>query len=80
MEFDPGFGIRPVYDPMGFSYEADCLGPAVENRTLDAIRGSLKDPGTGARRSPIRSRWSWASAATCRCLGGGICCSASTRA
>ena len=44
MKFNPGFGIRPVYNPMGFEYDSDCFGPSVENRTLDAIRGSLRDP------------------------------------
>lgn len=44
MEFNPGFDIRPVSDPMGFVYGADCFGPEVENRTLEAIRPSLRDP------------------------------------
>lgn len=42
--FDPGFGIRPVYDPLGFEYEETAFGPEVENRRLDAIRSSLMDP------------------------------------
>ena len=44
MKFGPGFDIKPEYDPMGFVYGADCFGPRVENRMLDAIRGSLRDP------------------------------------
>lgn len=44
MEFNPGFDIRPVNDPMGFIYGDDCFGPKVENRTLDAIRPSLRNP------------------------------------
>ncbi len=44
MKFNPGFDIQPTYDPMGFVYGEDCFGPEVENRTLDAIRSSLRDP------------------------------------
>lgn len=44
MIFDPGFDIRPVCDPMGFEYGGGIFGPPVENRSLDAIRGSLRDP------------------------------------
>jgi glucose-6-phosphate isomerase len=42
--FDPGFNIKATTDPMGFEYGADCFGPEVEHRSLDAIRKSLKDP------------------------------------
>ncbi len=45
MPFDPGFGIHPLLDPMGFAYDADVFGPTPENRQLDAIRQSLMDPG-----------------------------------
>ena len=44
MVFDPGFDIKPVYDPLGFVYGPDTFGPMPELRTLDAIRPSLKDP------------------------------------
>lgn len=42
--YDPGFDIRPITDPMGFSYGDDVFGPDVERRYLDDIRSSLKDP------------------------------------
>lgn len=42
--FDPGFDIKPRTSPMGFIYGTDCFGPKEENRRLDAIRASLKDP------------------------------------
>ena len=41
---DPGFGIKPKTNPLGFEYSKDCFGPEVENRTLDSIRKSLKNP------------------------------------
>ena len=44
MNLDPGFDIKPTSKPMGFIYGNDVFGPAVENRTLDSIRKSLKDP------------------------------------
>ena len=44
MVLDPGFDIRPVYDPMGFVYGPDTFGPEPELRTLDDIRSSLMDP------------------------------------
>ena len=44
MEFYPGFDILPTSDPMGFSYGEGVFGPKVENRSLDAIRGSLRNP------------------------------------
>ncbi len=44
MNFNPGFDIKPTTQPMGFEYGKDVFGPKVENRTLDAIRKSLRDP------------------------------------
>lgn len=44
LEFDPGFGIVPVYDPLGFAYGGTAFGPAVENRKLESIRPSLMKP------------------------------------
>lgn len=44
MKFNPGFDIKPTCEPMGFTYGKECFGPTVENRTLDSIRQSLKDP------------------------------------
>lgn len=44
MNFYPGFDIRPTTYPMGFEYGPDVFGPTVENRTLDSIRKSLRDP------------------------------------
>jgi len=44
MDFYPGFDITPVTGPMGFVYGKDVFGPEVENRTLEAIRKSLKNP------------------------------------
>lgn len=44
MSFDPGFGIVPVQSPMGFVYAPGVFGPEVENRRLDDIRKSLRDP------------------------------------
>ncbi len=44
MNFKPGFDITPIYQPMGFRYGDGCFGPEVENRSLDAIRASLRDP------------------------------------
>ncbi len=42
--FDPGFDIRPTYEPLGFEYGEGVFGPKPELRTLEAIRPSLKDP------------------------------------
>lgn len=42
---NPGFDIQPTQNPLGFSYGPGTFGPEVENRTLDSIRPSLKDPG-----------------------------------
>jgi glucose-6-phosphate isomerase len=44
MTFDPGFSIEPTAHPMGFDYGAGTFGPAVELRSLDSIRKSLRDP------------------------------------
>mgnify|MGYP001587387603 FL=1 len=44
MNFYPGFDIQPTIEPMGFAYGPEVFGPAVENRTLDSIRKSLRDP------------------------------------
>jgi len=44
MKFNPGFEIYPTIDPMGFQYGSDVFGPHVENRTLDSIRRSLRNP------------------------------------
>lgn len=44
MNFYPGFDIQPTTDPMGFKYGSGIFGPEVENRSLDSIRKSLKDP------------------------------------
>jgi glucose-6-phosphate isomerase, archaeal len=44
MKFNPGFDIQPTTQPMGFQYGHDIFGPNVENRTLDSIRKSLRDP------------------------------------
>ncbi|NJN24579.1 MAG: glucose-6-phosphate isomerase [Cyclobacteriaceae bacterium] len=44
MQFNPGFDIKPIAKPMGFSYGNETFGPDVEIRTLDAIRKSLWDP------------------------------------
>lgn len=46
MNFNPGFEIEPVSNPMGFRYGAEVFGPKVENRTLDAIRKSLRYPNS----------------------------------
>lgn len=42
--FYPGFDIEPTVSPMGFRYGRGVFGPVVENRTLEAIRGSLLEP------------------------------------
>lgn len=44
MNFNPGFDIKPIYDPLGFEYGKGVFGPKVENRRLDDIRASLKNP------------------------------------
>jgi len=44
MTFDPGIGVVPVREPLGFRYEAGVFGPPPETRALDAIRKSLRNP------------------------------------
>jgi len=44
MNFNPGFEIKALKNPLGFAYGMDCFGPVVENRSLDAIRNSLMEP------------------------------------
>jgi glucose-6-phosphate isomerase len=44
MRFDPGIGVVPVREPLGFRYEPGVFGPQPETRSLDAIRPSLRDP------------------------------------
>lgn len=44
MRFDPGLGVVPVREPLGFRYEPGVFGPPPERRSLDAIRPSLRDP------------------------------------
>lgn len=44
MEFYPGFDIQPTTNPMGFKYGKGIFGPEVENRSLDSIRKSLRNP------------------------------------
>ncbi len=44
MKFYPGFNIQPTVNPMGFSYGEGVFGPIVENRMLDSIRKSLRNP------------------------------------
>jgi glucose-6-phosphate isomerase, archaeal len=44
MTFDPGIGIEPVSQPLGFRYRPGTFGPEPELRSLDAIRPSLRDP------------------------------------
>jgi glucose-6-phosphate isomerase, archaeal len=44
MKFDPGIGIVPIYDPLGFRYDPGVFGPPPERRSLNAIRASLRDP------------------------------------
>ncbi len=44
MRFDPGLGVVPVREPLGFQYEPGVFGPQPERRSLDAIRPSLRNP------------------------------------
>jgi glucose-6-phosphate isomerase, archaeal len=44
LKFDPGIGVVPVSNPLGFHYEPGVFGPQPERRSLDAIRQSLRDP------------------------------------
>ena len=42
----PGFNIKIKENPLGFIYEPGVFGPEVENRDIDSIRKSLKNPDT----------------------------------
>lgn len=44
MTFDPGIGVIPEREPLGFRYQPGAFGPQPEMRSLDAIRHSLRDP------------------------------------
>jgi glucose-6-phosphate isomerase len=44
MNFYPGIDIKPTSNPMGFQYGEGCFGPEVENRYLESIRKSLRNP------------------------------------
>lgn len=44
MNFNPGIEIISTQNPLGFKYGKDVFGPVVENRSLDSIRKSLKNP------------------------------------
>ena len=44
MRFDPGMGVVPVREPLGFRYESGTFGPQPQTRSLDAIRPSLRNP------------------------------------
>lgn len=44
MNFDPGFSITVLSDPMGFVYGEGVYGPIPELRSLEQIRQSLQDP------------------------------------
>jgi glucose-6-phosphate isomerase len=44
MKFNPGMGVIPVRNPLGFEYESGSYGPKPELRPLNAIRASLRDP------------------------------------
>lgn len=44
MKFNPGFDIQPTTHPMGFEYGSNVFGPEVENRSIDSIRKSLRNP------------------------------------
>lgn len=44
LPFNPGFAIRAQHSPLGFQYGPDVFGPVPEQRTLEAIRGSLRNP------------------------------------
>src|SRR5439155_16527485 len=43
-EFDPGIDVRFLKAGMNFEYGPGVYGPRPEYRSLDAIRGSLRDP------------------------------------
>ena len=42
--FDPGLDVRFLKDKLDFRYGPGVFGPKTEYRSLDAIRGSLRDP------------------------------------
>jgi glucose-6-phosphate isomerase len=44
LSFDPGFGIHPTVDPLGYVFDEGVFGPVPECRHLDDIRSSLSDP------------------------------------
>ncbi|SFL63043.1 glucose-6-phosphate isomerase family protein [Halanaerobium salsuginis] len=44
MNYESGLNIKLTDDPIGFEYLEDLFGPEVENRKLDDIRQSLKNP------------------------------------
>jgi glucose-6-phosphate isomerase, archaeal len=44
MAFDPGIGVTPLTQSLGFSYGPNTFGPQPELRSLHAIRPSLRDP------------------------------------
>lgn len=43
--FDPGLDLEAAADPLGFRFGPGVFGPEPEFRRLDAIRGSLLEPG-----------------------------------
>ena len=44
VKFNPGIGVLPVHQPLGFRYAPGAFGPEPERRSLDTIRPSLCDP------------------------------------
>jgi glucose-6-phosphate isomerase len=46
--FNPGLDIYPTKNPLGFRYGKSVFGPKVENRRIEDIRKSLKDPNCDA--------------------------------
>ena len=44
MQVRPGFNMSPTREPLGFSYGEGSFGPQSEQRSLDSIRASLRDP------------------------------------
>jgi len=46
-KFDPGLDVRVLKDTLNFRYGPGVFGPKPEYRSLDAIRGSLRDPNCG---------------------------------
>ena len=43
MKFNPGLGVIPLREPLGFRYDPGVFGPQPEPRSLDSIRPSLRD-------------------------------------